>query len=277
VTAQNPFEPQQPPPPLTKASESAWETIKLILQALGIALVIKTFLFQPYSIPSSSMYPTLMIGDYVFVPKLTYGYGKHSFDFTLGRYGDPMVSCCSFVNFGGRKIFAAEPERGDIAVFKLPTDTKVDYIKRVIGLPGDRIQMKQGVLHINGVAIKKERVADYVDPTQEHGSSGGTLVPQFVETLPNGVQYRVLDSESQGDADSTVEYTVPTGHYFMMGDNRDNSVDSRFLSEVGFVPIENFVGRADVMFFSVKPGVRPWQIWKLASGTRWGRFPGWLN
>jgi signal peptidase I len=249
--------------------EGIWETIKVILQALAIALIVRTFFFQPFNIPSSSMYPTLMIGDYLFVSKLSYGYGKYSFNFSLGGFGDPIIRCCAFVDFPGRKVLAENPERGDVAVFKLPTDNETDYIKRVIGLPGDRIQVTNGVLSINGVPVPKERIEDYVDPTGENG--GGTAVPQFVETLPNGVKYRVLDSKESG-ADNTLEYVVPENHYFMMGDNRDNSTDSRFLSDVGYVPIENFVGRADVIFFSVAPGAPIWQIWKWPFNIRLTRF-----
>jgi signal peptidase I len=249
--------------------EGIWETIKVILQALAIALIVRTFFFQPFNIPSSSMYPTLMIGDYLFVSKLSYGYGKYSFNFSLGGFGDPIVRCCSFVDFPGRKVLAENPERGDVAVFKLPTDNETDYIKRVIGLPGDRIQVTDGVLSINGVVVKKDRVEDYVDPTGENGR--GTVVPQFMETLPNGVTYRVLDSGNT-DLDNTPEYVVPENHYFMMGDNRDNSQDSRVLSAVGYVPIENFVGRADVIFFSVAPGAPIWQIWKWPFNIRLGRF-----
>ncbi len=255
--------------------EGVWETVKVILQALVIALVVRTFFFQPFNIPSSSMYPTLMIGDYLFVSKLSYGYGKYSFNFSLGGFGDPIIKCCSFVDFPGRKVLAENPVQGDVAVFKLPTDISVDYIKRVIGLPGDRIQMKAGVLHINGVAVKKERIEDYVDPNPnykgEGESSGGPIVPQYLETLPNGVSYRVLDA-SESSADNTTEYVVPANHYFMMGDNRDNSQDSRFLSQVGYVPIENFVGRADVIFFSVAPGAPIWQIWKWPLNVRLSRF-----
>jgi signal peptidase I len=252
------------------SKEGIWETIKVILQALVIALVVRTFFFQPFNIPSSSMYPTLMIGDYLFVSKLSYGYGKYSFNFSLGGFGDPIVKCCSFVDFPGRKVLAENPLRGDVAVFKLPSDTNIDYIKRVIGLPGDRIQMKAGVLHINGVVVKKERIEDYLDPNSESGG-GGTAVPQFMETLPNGVTYRVLDAR-ESTADNTFEYVVPENHYFMMGDNRDNSQDSRFLDEVGYVPIENFVGRADVIFFSVAPGAPIWQIWKWPLNVRLRRF-----
>ncbi len=248
------------------AQEGIWETIKVIAQALLIAMVIRTFLFQPFNIPSASMYPTLMVGDYLFVSKLSYGYSKYSFNFSFGLFGDPIVKCCDFIDFPGRKVLAEMPERGDVAVFKLPTDTNVDYIKRVIGLPGDRIQMRDGVLFINDLEVKKERVEDYVDP-----DGGEAPIPQYIETLPNGINYRVLD-ESEGPQDNTDVYVVPPDHYFMMGDNRDNSQDSRFQQQVGFVPVENFVGRADITFFSIAGGSPIWKIWEWPTKIRWSRF-----
>jgi signal peptidase I len=255
----------------TAPKDGLWEMIKVILQALAIAIVVRTFFFQPFNIPSPSMYPTLMVGDYLFVSKLSYGYGKYSFNFALGRQKDPIVTCCP-VDFPGRKVLAELPERGDVAVFKLPTDTSVDYIKRVIGLPGDRIQVTDGVLFINGQVVKKERIENYVDSDGRSNREDQPTVPQFLETLPNGVTYRVLDTSPRSDADNTAEYVVPANHYFMMGDNRDNSQDSRYLSEVGFVPIENFVGRADVIFFSIAPQSAVWEIWKWPLNLRWTRF-----
>lgn len=251
-----------------KSEDGLWETVKVIVQALLIAFFVRTFLYQPFNIPSASMYPTLKVGDYLFVSKLSYGYGKYSFNFALSAFGREWVKCCP-IDFQGRVVFADAPKRGDIAVFKLPTDIDIDYIKRVIGLPGDRIQMQAGVLHINGVAVKKERIEDYVDPV---GEGGGRPVPQYLETLPNGVTYRVLDTEANGEGDFTEEYVVPEGKYFMMGDNRDNSQDSRYLMQVGYVPIENYVGRADIIFFSISPDASLWQIWKWPVAIRWSRF-----
>lgn len=251
-----------------KPDEGLWETVKVIIQALLIAFVVRTFFYQPFNIPSASMYPTLKVGDYIFVSKLSYGYGKYSFNFSLGLFGTTIVSCCP-VDFPGRVVLADTPKRGDVAVFKLPTDTEIDYIKRVIGLPGDRIQVRDGVLYINGQAVKKERIEDYSDP----GEPGlRRPVPQFIETLPNGVSYRVLDTDPMGGADNTQEYVVPEGHYFMMGDNRDNSQDSRYLSAVGYVPIENFVGRADIIFFSISPDASLFEVWRWPFAIRWSRF-----
>ncbi len=254
-----------------KPEEGIWETVKVVLQAIAIAFFVRTFIYQPFNIPSGSMYPTLKVGDYLFVSKLSYGYGKYSFNFSLGALGNTWVKCCP-VDFPGRKFLADVPERGDVAVFKLPTDTEIDYIKRVIGLPGDRIQLKQGVLFINDVAVKKERVEDYVDSSSHVGPLKDGIYPQYMETLPNGVSYRVVDITPDGGVDNTDVYVVPDGHYFMMGDNRDNSQDSRYLDRVGFVPIENFMGRADIIFFSIKPETTFWKVWELPLGIRWGRF-----
>jgi signal peptidase I len=210
------------------------------------------------------------VGDYLFVSKLSYGYGKYSFNFSVGWSDPPLLSCCSFVDFPGRRVLAELPERGDVAVFKLPTDTEIDYIKRVIGLPGDRIQMKDGVLFINDVAVKKERIEDYVDTDPQGG--GGVPVPQYEETLPNGVTYRVLDATTVGAVDNTDVYVVPDAHYFMMGDNRDNSQDSRYTENVGYVPVENFVGRADVLFFSIRSDATLLKLWEWPMKIRWSRF-----
>jgi signal peptidase I len=255
-----------------KPEEGIWETVKVVIQALLIAFVVRTFFFQPFNIPSSSMYPTLLVGDYLFVSKLSYGYGKYSFNFSFGLFSDPWIKCCP-IDFPGRTVLAEPPERGDVAVFKYPSDTSVDYIKRVIGLPGDRIQMREGVLFINGAAVKKDRIEDFIDSEgQATIPKEVRAIPQYIETLPNNVSYRVLDSTPDGAVDTTEEYVVPEGHYFMMGDNRDNSQDSRYLDRVGYVPIENFMGRADVIFFSVSPDTSIWQVWKLPFSIRWTRF-----
>lgn len=233
-----------------------WDTVKVLVEALLIALIIRTFLFQPFNIPSGSLIPTLLVGDYLFVSKYSYGYSKHSFPFS------PDL-------FQGR-IWSAEPKRGDIAVFKLPKDNSTDYIKRLVGLPGDRIQMIDGVLHINNTPVQRERIADF-----ETADSWGrpSRFPRYRETLPNGVSYTVIERDGdRGYWDNTKVYLVPQGHYFMMGDNRDNSTDSRDDNSVGPVPLENFVGRAEIIFFSIEEGEAAWQIWRWPVSVRWSRL-----
>jgi signal peptidase I len=232
------------------------ETVKVVVQALLIALVVRTLLFQPFNIPSGSLVPTLLVGDYLFVSKYSYGYSKHSIPFS-----PPVMS--------GR-IWGAEPTRGDIAVFKLPSDNSTDYIKRVIGLPGDRIQMIEGVLHINGTPVSRRRVEDF-QTTDAYGRP--VNVPQYLETLPNGVSHRVIERDGDnGYWDNTYVYTVPPGKFFMMGDNRDNSTDSRDESSVGFVPFENLVGRAEIIFFSIDERSSAWRIWEWPTTVRWSRI-----
>ncbi|MBN9431892.1 MAG: signal peptidase I [Bosea sp.] len=230
------------------------ETVKIIVQALILALIVRTFLFQPFTIPSGSMKDTLLVGDYLFVSKYAYGYSRYSLPFS------PDI-------FSGR-IWAEPPTRGDVAVFKLPRDPSVDYIKRVIGLPGDKIQMIDGVLQINGTPVPKVKIDDYVT-TDEFGE---TRVARYRETLPNGVSYEVLDLDPHSFSDNTPVFEVPAGHYFMMGDNRDNSTDSRVLGAVGYVPFENFVGRAEIVFFSVKEGEPAWQFWRWPWTVRFDRI-----
>ena len=231
------------------------DTIRVVIHALILALIVRVFLFQPFNIPSGSMIPTLLVGDYLFVAKYSYGYSRYSFPF------GPNL-------FSGR-VWSAEPDRGDVVVFKLPRDNETDYIKRVIGLPGDEIQMIHGVLHINGQAVKKEETEDFV----LHDPSGRERhLARFIETLPNGVTYPVLDLVKEGIGDNTEVYKVPENHFFMMGDNRDNSTDSRFLSEVGFVPFENLLGKAKIIFFSIDEDASFWQIWKWPTDVRWSRI-----
>ncbi|MDX8524665.1 signal peptidase I [Mesorhizobium sp. MSK_1335] len=236
-----------------KKSGGLGETFSVIIQALLLALVIRTLLFQPFSIPSGSMRPTLLEGDYLFVTKWAYGYSRYSLPF-----GPDL--------FSGR-IWGSEPKRGDVVVFKFPPDPSVDYIKRVVGLPGDKIQMKNGQLFINDVAVPREKTGqiDNPDVTEETRP-----IDVYRETLPNGVSYDTLDINSDSIGDNTREFVVPAGHYFMMGDNRDNSSDSRFA--VGFVPAENLVGRANLIFFSIAGKASPLEIWKWPSLMRAGRL-----
>lgn len=230
------------------------ETIVVIIEALVIALIFRTFLFQPFSIPTASLQPTLMIGDYVIASKYTWGYGQYSFPLGL-------------VPINGR-ILGREPNRGDIAVFK-PVPQTDNYIKRVIGMPGDSIQMIDGILNINGEPVERELV--------ERGSdtdSFGTTIPVMVydETLPNGVTHRINEISDNGPLDNTQEYVVPAGHYFMMGDNRDRSQDSRVLSAVGYVPAGNLIGKAEARFFSIEGNIPPWQIWNWPANVHWDRM-----
>ncbi|MCV2875783.1 signal peptidase I [Rhodobacteraceae bacterium XHP0102] len=242
------------------------ETIKTIVYALLIAGVFRTLFFQPFWIPSGSMKDTLLIGDFLFVNKMAYGYSRHSCPFSI----------CPF---SGR-IFESLPEHGDIAVFRHPTNN-ADFIKRVIGLPGDVVQMRNGQLVINGEAVPQESVAPFVETFEPQGplshlprcsnapvGAGGQCEKErVIETLPNGVSYGVLNIDDRSFADNTPEFTVPEGHVFVMGDNRDNSQDSRFpraIGGVGFVPVENLLGRADRVIFS-SAGERMVYFWTWRS------------
>ncbi len=246
--------------------DGIWETVKTVVYALLIAGVFRTLFFQPFWIPSGSMKDTLLIGDFLFVNKMAYGYS---------RYSCPFAMC----PFSGR-ILGSEPERGDVVVFRHPVNN-TDFIKRVIGLPGDTVQMRNGVLYINGEAAPLEPAEPFVEPydyqgpqrnlprcsEQVVGIGGDCIVNRFIETLPNGVEHYVLNIEDGSFADNTPVFTVPEGQYFVMGDNRDNSQDSRFprsIGGVGFVPYENIIGRADRIMFS-SAGERMVYFWTWRS------------
>ena len=236
-----------------KKEESLLETLKTVFLAIVIAGLVRTFWIEPYKIPSGSMYPTLEVGDFLFISKYTYGYSRHSFPF-------------SFPKFEGR-FWDDKPNRGDVVVFKYPGDNSTDFIKRVVGLPGDKIQVKEGRLYINGVPNKREYVSNYI--------ISNIIYPvefnKYKETNPEGKEYEIIElSDNVKGVDNTIEFNVPEGHYFMMGDNRDNSNDSR--KDVGFVPYDNITGKARFLFYS-HDGSQKWYnpvTWLKA--IRWNRI-----
>ncbi|MEM6682853.1 MAG: signal peptidase I [Pseudomonadota bacterium] len=257
------------------SEEESWtDILKTLIYAVLIAVFLRTVFFKPFSIPSESMVPNLLVGDYLFVSQYSYGYSRFSLPF-----GPPL--------FSGR-VFDTPPKRGDIAVFKLPRDDQTDYIKRVIGLPGDKVQMVRGVLIVNDKPVKKQRIDDFIVPVSGNTDckkrpryrvrlEDGTLVckyPRYRETLDNGRTYEVLDLDRDGPGDTTQPWVVPEGHYFMMGDNRDASSDSRRPKSigVGFVPYENLVGRAEIIFFSTNGDARLWTPWRWFTAARYSRF-----
>ncbi|MEO3429773.1 signal peptidase I [Pelagibius sp. CAU 1746] len=230
------------------------ETLRTVVIAVLIAVGVRTFAYEPFNIPSGSMEPTLLVGDYLFVSKLSYGYSRHSLPFGL-----PL--------FKGR-IFSSEPERGDVAVFAYPKDDKTDYIKRIVGLPGDKVEVRGGILYINDVAAKRELLSASEIADLRYYNPSGRL---YYETLPNGRRHLIQELGDGYALDDFKPVVVKPGHFFAMGDNRDNSQDSR-VPGVGQVPMENLVGRADVLFFS-HDGASPWwQVWTWPSTIRFGRI-----
>lgn len=232
------------------------ETIRTIVIAMVIALCIRTLAFEPFNIPSSSMVPTLLIGDYLFVSKFSYGYGS------TGTFWGAAP-------FKGR-IGGDDPQRGDVVVFKLPRDNSTDYIKRLIGLPGDTIQMRQGTLYINSVPVERDRLAKPV-PGDDGDESFSENIVDYLEHLPNGPTHLIRKEGNDRPLDNTDLLVIPPRHYFFMGDNRDNSQDSR-TPNVGFVREENLVGKALFIFFSLEEGVHFWEFWKWPTSVRWNRL-----
>lgn len=260
---------ERPARATASSAEPRWQRIFIAFVKVGTILfgilfgtliVGRLFFFEPFNIPSGAMQPTLLIGDYVFVSKLSYGYGKYSFPFL--RSSD-----------GGR-ILGSPPQRGDVAVFALPRDPKVDFIQRIVGLPGDHIKMSDGVLSINDQPVEMTRIEDTVDPDPHLLTH---TVMQFIETLPDGGPHRIYKHPGQNPLDDTAMFTVPAGHVFMMGDNRDNSLDSRIPPHeggVGFVPFDNLIGRADIRWFSYE---KQDSWWNLPFGVRYSRLLTWVD
>jgi signal peptidase I len=237
------------------------ETVRTVLYAVVIAMAVRTFAYEPFNIPSGSMKPTLLVGDFLFVSKFSYGYTRYSLPWSLPLFDD--------------RILKSEPERGDVVVFKLPSDTKQDYIKRLIGLPGDRIQVRGGILHINGEPVQREELGEREDPS----GFGLGRVMEYSETLPNGRQHLIWERRDDDDLDNTGEFVVPPDHYFFMGDNRDSSRDSR-TPQVGFVPAVNLIGRAEFLFFSHNShnsSSRWWEVWRWPAVIRFSRIGRGIN
>ncbi len=239
---------------IEEKKETFADTVKTVVYAVLIAILIRSLLFEPFRIPSGSMYPTLEVGDYLFVSKYTYGYSKHSFP-------------ASLMPIKGR-IWASEPQRGDIVVFKFPVDNKTDFIKRVIGLPGDTVEVRRGVLYVNDKPVEREKVGEY---KLEEFVVRPEIYTEYEETLPNGIKHKILEiSDHEVQVDNTTKVTVPDGHYFVMGDNRDRSDDSRL--SVGFVPFENLVGKARFLFFSHNDKGAWYKPWTWPKKVRWSKI-----
>jgi len=255
ISEQQTQEPLKHEPPMTAREEWA-EFFKTAMIAVVLALIIRTFLFEPFNIPSSSMKPTLEVGDYLFVYKPAYGFSRYSFPFGLAPIEGRVATA------------GKEPQRGDVIVFKLPTNPSIDYIKRIIGLPGETVQVVDGELYINRQKVQR----DFVQMKQiEEGASKVTMT-EYIETLPGGIMHRIYEEGDNRQLDNTEEYVVPEGHYFAMGDNRDNSQDSRVSSLVGYIPLENIVGRASFLFFSTNGYANLAEVWKWPWTVRYERL-----
>ncbi len=239
---------------MTKGKKNSFfGNLKSIFIAIFIALLIRSFIFEPFNIPSGSMKPNLLVGDFIFVSKYSYGFSKHSLPFSI-----PLIP---------GKIFSNTPERGDVVVFKTPENNRTDYIKRVIGLPGDKIEIKNGIIFINGSEILRKKLNDFIDTDNK---TSNKRVRMYNEYFFNK-EINILDITDNGIADNTQLFNVPENHFFVMGDNRDNSQDSRFISTVGFIPYENLVGKAQFIFFSLE-NARFLQIWKWPNSIRYQRI-----
>ena len=239
------------------------ENIKAILWAAVIAIIIRSLVGAPFNSPSGSMIPSLLVGDYLFASKYTYGYSKHSFPF-------------SFIPFSDR-LFYKEPERGDVVIFRRVQDSDIpywkraltseDYIKRLIGMPGDTVQVKNGRLYINGELIPRTFKRYETETTYGHS----VTYTIYDETLPNGVTHEIMELSDSGPVDNTPIYRVPENHFFFMGDNRDNSQDSRF-DMIGYIPKENLIGKAQFIFYS-NNGESPFlAFWNWGQSIRWDRL-----
>jgi len=240
----------------TPAMSVFWDNVKTILYALALALVLRFTIAQPFRIPSGSMQPTLEVGDYIVVTKWSYGYGRFSFA--------PLEGLLPH----GR-LFGSQPHQGDVVVFRPVPEPDRDFIKRVIGMPGDTVQIINGLLHINGEPVQRESLGlvDFENPN-------GAVEPiqAYRETLPSGASYVVFDRTPRGELDNTRVFEVPDGHYFMMGDDRDNSADSRVPSVVGYVPYDNLVGPAQFVVVSFNGNTSLFRPWTLFTGFRGDRF-----
>ena len=232
-----------------------YDNVKTLIWALLIAVLIRSLLFQPFYIPSSSMEPTLLVGDRIFVSKYTYGYSKHSFPFSP--------------NISNERFFSKEPKRGDLVVFKTPADNRTDYIKRLIGLPGDTIQFIKGELFINDEKIERNKIEN-----KKNIRCGNFLLETntYIETLPNGLQHLVT-YKKKGSLQNSKKFKVPVNHFFLLGDNRDCSKDSRYLDSVGYVNILNLVGEAKIIFFSNDTNISSLlKFWNINKSFRFERF-----
>ncbi len=262
-----------PAKPDKKPKSELGDTLSFLAKLAIVVFIFRSFFFSPFSIPSESMLPRLLIGDYLFISKWNYGYSRHSLPWSL-----PLIP--------GR-IFPGTPERGDVVVFKAPPSANSDYIKRVIGLPGDRLQVVDGQVVLNGQRVVKQRIADFIVPVTPNyacearfqADVAGKPVcryEQYRETLPGGRTYNVLDRGNYPEADNTAVYTVPAGHAFLMGDNRDASADSRFPAQdggaIGMVPLENIEGKALIGFWSTDGSAEWIKPWTWVSAARWNRI-----